>query len=98
MAPATRYFLLVLKITTAHTHKARGKAQQNNFSYVSQLDVLSHTSMHVQCKIVAAVLCHLPLSKNGKATVVADSSSIQRASGYNTSCMVAYACTGLAIF
>ena len=28
-----------------HTHKARGKAQ-NNFSYVSQLDILSHTSTH----------------------------------------------------
>ena len=67
------------------THKARGKAQQNNFSYmyVSHLDVLSHTSMHVQCKIIA-VLRHLPLSKT---TIVADSLSIQQVSGYNTSCM-----------
>ena len=89
MAPATRYCLLVLE--------ARGKAQNNfSYSYVSQLDILSHASMHVQCKIIA-VLCHLPLSKNRRATVVADSSSIQQVSGYNTSCMVAYACTGLAI-
>ena len=49
--------------------------------------------MHAQCKTIA-VLPHLPLSKNGRATVVADSSSIQRqAFGYNTSSMVAYAFT-----
>ena len=85
-----------------YTHKARSWKAQNNFSYVSQLDVLSRghpSSMHAQCKTIAAtVLCHLLLSKKGEATVVADSSSIQQASGYNTSCMVAYACTGLAIF
>ena len=60
---------------------------------LSRKKFLSKTHVPYNRAECIAVLRHLPLSKNGRATVVADSSSIQQASGYNTSCMVAYACT-----
>ena len=98
MAPATCYLSFLL-VNTAHTQGYyEGKSTLKQLDLVvSQFDVLSHTSMHAQCKTIA-VLRHLPLSKHGRATVVADSLSIHQASGYNTSCMVVYACAGLAIF
>ena len=96
MAPATRdCFLLHYSTQDHHSTHTRGKAQNNFSSYVPQLDVVSHTSMH---KTMAVLVAHLPLSKKGRATIVADSSSLQQASGYNTSCMVAYTCTCQAIF
>ena len=52
--------------------------------------LVSHTVMYAQCKTMAVLVAHLPLLAKQGAT---DSSSLQQASGYNTSCMVAYAYT-----
>ena len=46
VAPATRYFLLVLKITTAQTQGYGKLKAQENMSLRSQLDVLSKFPTH----------------------------------------------------
>ena len=49
---------------------------------------LPHIHVYAQCKTMAILVAHLPLSKKGRATVVADYSSLHQASEYNTSCMI----------
>ena len=75
-----------LSTSTQDHHSTHTRLGEKHKTVLVMFHVLSHTFMHAQCKTIA-VLHHLPLTKKGRATVVADPSSIQQASGYNTSCM-----------